>query len=931
MVGTNTVEEAEELLSSREVPSYHVDYTDGNMSVDSPEPPLDSVKTTDGRRKGNREITVEFFLTTPEKKRKQDSTSSSDELLMMQEDRQGTGGTSFTLWEPSPTSPTTIPTTSPTMSPTMSPTKSSTRIYATPPITPPTRVYPLHTTTPPDTPPTTPPTGPPVTTPTPPSTEPPATPPTTPPPLPTGPPPLFTPYHPQEEFSFNTTEEIFNDNDIAVLDGINDSNHDQEDENAVVTSGFLRCDTPPPLPTTLPPVETPSKPMADDRVFGGRMVDGESVDGPVDGPSLHESDQEVNTLDQEVSKLDQEGSKLDQEVSKLDQEGSKLDQEGSRLDQEGSKLDQEVSKLDQEGSRLDREVSEIATEQQSVLLKADLPGVAMVTSENSKPTSSEAFASESDKEEDSLEAHSKHEKRSLLIESPVEEYTVVDVDKAGIYSTVVQQPNSEVPSSLRKSSVSRLVERRRTSVEQIQLQDHTAKDSDYDIPLDVLKQYRNSAEAPEGYITYATVTGETKQTRHIQVKLEKGGPQVSPLEDISEMSGEHETEGNRDSVLSDDVNPYETVTRGMSGMVTSMMSIASGPYETISEEDSDGPRPKAQARQEGSFDKVNWLLGPDYSKLHRSTSIIIADKSSRGVARGRRVVSVVLLDSRIMEILVEHDSCGRDVHDQVSAALSLEEPYLFGLAVVKGSAREEYFLELNKKLEKYAPKNWVKRDALPPQSRNPHSQPQEFIVLFRIMYYISRDMIRKVSTSTRYHLCLQLRKDILSGKLFVTRERAVVFGALLAALERASLSDTKDLSSFVPESLLGDTHNQEMLNELKSYKETLAHLSPDELRILFLMEATTLEDYGVMYYGMAPGKLQPLGSYLVGISVGGVTIQTISDTQRIILTDLSWKDIDNVYFKNRKFVVEPHDSQPVVLYGGDYRRLRDGVHVELTC
>ena len=45
------------------------------------------------------------------------------------------------------------------------------------------------------------------------------------------------------------------------------------------------------------------------------------------------------------------------------------------------------------------------------------------------------------------------------------------------------------------------------------------------------------------------------------------------------------------------------------------------------------------------------------------------------------------------------------------------------------------------------------------------------------------------------------------------------------------------------------------------------------------------------------GKLQPLGSYLVGISVGGVTIQTISETQRIILTDLSWKDIDNVYFK----------------------------------
>ena len=32
----------------------------------------------------------------------------------------------------------------------------------------------------------------------------------------------------------------------------------------------------------------------------------------------------------------------------------------------------------------------------------------------------------------------------------------------------------------------------------------------------------------------------------------------------------------------------------------------------------------------------------------------------------------------------QHDSTGRDIHDQVSAALSLDEPYLFGLAIVKG-------------------------------------------------------------------------------------------------------------------------------------------------------------------------------------------------------------------------------------------------------
>ena len=56
---------------------------------------------------------------------------------------------------------------------------------------------------------------------------------------------------------------------------------------------------------------------------------------------------------------------------------------------------------------------------------------------------------------------------------------------------------------------------------------------------------------------------------------------------------------------------------------------------------------------------------------------------------------------------------------------------------------EEYFLELQKKLSKYAPKAWSKMEAPPPGVRTPHEQPPEFIVMFRVQYYLNRDMFKK--------------------------------------------------------------------------------------------------------------------------------------------------------------------------------------------
>ena len=358
--------------------------------------------------------------------------------------------------------------------------------------------------------------------------------PTTPPPLPTDPPPLFTPYRTEQESELNITEEVFEDEDMNVLDEVTPG-----EEDVVKTVSSCRSDTPPPLPTSLPPASTPTRSFVGQDQFNEEGQDSEHTDGPVLGGVSHEPNR-----------------------------------------------DSVIGQLPQ-------------------ILAGDSPDVTMVTEEKIPPVET-GFTSESVETGEVVEENLP-QKHSIFVGSDVEEKCEIDVDNSGIYSRVLKRPGTEVPPAVRKSSVSKYLQMRRSSLEQIQIQNSTTKEGDYAIPADVMKKHRNSSEAPEGYITYATVLGTTaKETRHVQVKLRETDPPANMEEipeetpkEIPRESSEYDFISKRDSVLSDDGdgNLYASVRIDRPDLIT---SISSGPYETIREE----PDFQTNRRSDVTKDKV---------------------------------------------------------------------------------------------------------------------------------------------------------------------------------------------------------------------------------------------------------------------------------------------------------------------------------------
>ena len=94
---------------------------------------------------------------------------------------------------------------------------------------------------------------------------------------------------------------------------------------------------------------------------------------------------------------------------------------------------------------------------------------------------------------------------------------------------------------------------------------------------------------------------------------------------------------------------------------------------------------------------------------------------------------------------VQRDSLCREVHSQVVAALTLEEPYLYGLAVTRGEAwgtHAEALTHMHNHTHTPDTPTYTPPPP-PPGARAPHEQPPEFIVKFRVQYYLDRDMFKK--------------------------------------------------------------------------------------------------------------------------------------------------------------------------------------------
>ena len=124
------------------------------------------------------------------------------------------------------------------------------------------------------------------------------------------------------------------------------------------------------------------------------------------------------------------------------------------------------------------------------------------------------------------------------------------------------------------------------------------------------------------------------------------------------------------------------------------------------------------------------------------------------------VIRVELLDSTMLECTLSSHSTGRDCLDNVSQRLGLHQPDLFGLKYV---CRRSY------------PKiRWVDLDR--PLKKQLDKYSTEPYLYLGVIFYVT-DVSLLEDEVTRYHYFLQLKMDVVEGRLRCNYEQAIVLAS----------------------------------------------------------------------------------------------------------------------------------------------------------
>ena len=124
------------------------------------------------------------------------------------------------------------------------------------------------------------------------------------------------------------------------------------------------------------------------------------------------------------------------------------------------------------------------------------------------------------------------------------------------------------------------------------------------------------------------------------------------------------------------------------------------------------------------------------------------------------VLTVELLDSAVLECTLSAESTGRDCMDNVCQRLGLRQPDLFGLKYV---SRRSY------------PKiRWVDLDR--PLKKQLDKYSTEPYLYLGVIFYVT-DVSLLEDEITRYHYFLQLKMDVVEGRLRCNYEQAIVLAS----------------------------------------------------------------------------------------------------------------------------------------------------------
>ncbi|XP_075419801.1 band 4.1-like protein 1 isoform X3 [Tenrec ecaudatus] len=264
--------------------------------------------------------------------------------------------------------------------------------------------------------------------------------------------------------------------------------------------------------------------------------------------------------------------------------------------------------------------------------------------------------------------------------------------------------------------------------------------------------------------------------------------------------------------------------------------------------------------------------------LSERTTPSKAQKSPQKIAKKYKSATcrVTLLDASEYECEVEKHGRGQVLFDLVCEHLNLLEKDYFGLTFCDADSQ----------------KNWL--DPSKEIKKQIRSSPWNFA--FTVKFY-PPDPAQLTEDITRYYLCLQLRADIITGRLPCSFVTHALLGSYAVQAELGDYDAEEHVGNYISELRFAPNQTRELEERIMELHKTYRGMTPGEAEIHFLENAKKLSMYGVDLHHAKDSEGIDI---MLGVCANGLLIYR----DRLRINRFAWPKILKISYKRSNFYIK---------------------------
>ncbi|XP_060948708.1 protein 4.1 [Limanda limanda] len=244
-------------------------------------------------------------------------------------------------------------------------------------------------------------------------------------------------------------------------------------------------------------------------------------------------------------------------------------------------------------------------------------------------------------------------------------------------------------------------------------------------------------------------------------------------------------------------------------------------------------------------------------------------------------IKITLLDDALYECELDKHATGQELFMKVCDHLNLLEKDYYGL-VIWDTPTMRTWMDLAKEIRRQV-------------------QGADYNFTFNVKFY-PPDPAQLSEDITRYYLCLQLRKDILQGRLPCSFVTLALLGSYALQSELGEYDPEVHGSEYAKEMKMAQGQTKELEDKMMELHHTYRIMSPAQADLMFLENAKKLSMYGVDLH-----QAKDLDGVDIMLGVCSSGLMVYKDKLRI--NRFPWPKVLKVSYKRSSFFIKIRPSE----------------------